>query len=96
MKKAEIHLRVFPFTLRGLVYLVDVFARGCTRAELFNEPGVGEGQQGGRTTGWSGDSLRIRGDWADQFASLLACYNEAMALEVLFCLEDNTALDMKI
>ena len=57
---------------------------------------MGEGQQGGRTTGWSGDSLRIRGDWADQFASLLACYNEAMALEVLFCLEDNTALDMKM
>ena len=42
---------------------------------------MGEGQQGGRTTGWSGDSLRIRGDWADQFASLLACYNEAMALK---------------
>ena len=42
---------------------------------------MGERQQGGRTTGWSGDSLRIRGDWADQFASLLACYNEAMALE---------------
>jgi len=46
--------------------------------------------------GWGGDSLRIRGDWADQFASLLACYNEAMASEVLFCLEDNTALDMKM
>ena len=82
--------------MRGLVYLVDVFARGCLGAELFNEPRVGEGQQGGRTTGWSGDSLRIRGDRADQLASLLACYNEAMALEVLFCPEDERALDMKI
>jgi len=81
--------------LRGLVYLVDVFARGCPGAELFNEPGVGEGQQGGRTTGWSGDSLRIREDWADQFARLLACYNEAMALEILFCLEDEGVLDIK-
>jgi len=55
----------------------------------------GRGSREGRTTGWSGDSLRIRGDWAEQFASLLACYNEAMALEVLFCLEASRALDMK-
>ena len=57
---------------------------------------MGERQQGGRTTGWGGDSLRSRGDWADQFARLLACYNGAMALEVLFCPEDEKALDMKM
>jgi len=55
------------------------------------------GEAAGRASaGWGGDSLRIRGDWADQFASLLACYNEAMALKLLFCLISNRALDMKM
>jgi len=55
------------------------------------------GEAAGRASaGWGGDSLRIRGDWADQFASLLACYNEAMALEVLFCPEGSRALDIEM
>ena len=38
--------------------MVDVFARGYLGAEPFNEPRVGERQQGGRTTRWGGDSFK--------------------------------------
>jgi hypothetical protein len=35
MKRTEIHLISTPFTLRALVYLVDVFARGSARERSY-------------------------------------------------------------
>jgi hypothetical protein len=82
MKKMEIHLKHSPFTLRGLVYLIDVFARRYLGAEPFNEPRVGERQQGGRTTRWGGDSFKhLRPSNTLSMSSLLASGRYYFALK---------------